>query len=111
MLFAALPAALRAWLPWRGACQPGRQRAYHLLQIRRLLARRPVAYDVQNAFAAHVEATAKALEWAEKCLALRRAGKAAQAKKAEIEVKRWLKRTMLIEAATARAKPHGGRMP
>jgi hypothetical protein len=70
---------------------------------------RPIGYDLQNAFAAHVEASAKAHEWAEKCLAFRQSGKTDQAKAAENQAKRWLRRMILLEAAAAHGKSQGGR--
>jgi hypothetical protein len=45
-------------------------------------------YDLQNIFAAYIEASAKDACMAENCIALRQAGKAAQAKNAENEAKR-----------------------
>jgi hypothetical protein len=65
-------------------------------------------YDLQNACAAHIEASANAHDWTEKCLALRQAGKAAQAKAAENKAKRWLRRMMVIERAANEGKAVGG---
>jgi hypothetical protein len=71
--------------------------------------RRPAQFDIQQAFAAHVAASHKAHAWAEKSLALRQVGKAAQAKTAENKAKSWLRKMMILEAQAGRGKPQGGR--
>jgi hypothetical protein len=72
--------------------------------------RRPIiGHDLRNASAAHIEASAKAHDWAEECLALRRAGKTEQAEAAENKAKQWLRRMMVIEAAATHGKPCGDR--
>jgi hypothetical protein len=53
--------------------------------------RRPTGYDLHNA------------------LALRQAGKTAQAKAAENNAKQWLRRMVILEGAAKQGKPQGGR--
>jgi ribosome-binding protein aMBF1 (putative translation factor) len=53
--------------------------------------------DIQRDFAAHVEASRRAREWAAKCLAYRAGGKTALAKNAEQQARRWLKIAMTLE--------------
>jgi ribosome-binding protein aMBF1 (putative translation factor) len=53
--------------------------------------------DIQRDFAAHVEASRRAREWAAKCLAYRARAKAALAKNAEQQARRWLKKAMTLE--------------
>lgn len=71
--------------------------------------RRPTQFDMQQAFAAHLEASRKAHAWAEKSIALRQAGKAAQAKIAENNAKAWLRKMLTIEEQAGQGKPQGGR--
>lgn len=52
----------------------------------------------QGEFAAQVEASRRAHEWAVKCLAYRDAGKPALAKNAERKARHWLRRAMTLEA-------------
>lgn len=54
--------------------------------------------DIQRDFAAHVEASRRAHEWAEKCLAYRDADKPALAKNAEQKARHWLKKAIILEA-------------
>jgi len=54
--------------------------------------------DIQRDFAAHVEASRRAHEWAAKCLAYRDADKPALAKSAEQKARHWLRKAMLLEA-------------
>ena len=49
--------------------------------------KRVIGYDPQNALGAHIEATQQAYEAAEKAIALRQAGKAGAASKAEPELR------------------------
>jgi hypothetical protein len=70
---------------------------------------RCVAYDLQNALAAHIEASERAYECAERCLALRAVNKLTAAKRMERATKRWLAQMMLLEDAALRGKPEGGR--
>jgi hypothetical protein len=65
-------------------------------------------YDIQNALGAHIEATQRAYEAAEKAIALRQVGKAAAAIKAEREAKKWLSNAIAIENALP-PRPQGGR--
>jgi hypothetical protein len=71
--------------------------------------RRAPGFNVQQAFAAHVEASLKAHSWAEKTLALRRAGKASQANEAENKAKFWLRKMLMLEDQAGHGKPRGGR--
>lgn len=71
--------------------------------------RRPrIGYDLHSALAAHIEATQRAYAAAEKAIVLRQAGKAAAAKKAEREAKKWLSKAVAIENALP-PQPQGGR--
>jgi hypothetical protein len=70
---------------------------------------RPALPDVQGTFAAHIEASRIAHEWAAKCLAYRESGKRAHAKAAEKKARHWLLKAMVLEARAARGKPLGGR--
>lgn len=47
---------------------------------------------------AHVEATRRAYEWAEKALAYRVAGKREQAARAEQKARHWLRKVMALES-------------
>lgn len=58
--------------------------------------RRP---DLLSDFAAHMEATRKAREWAEKSMAYRVAGENRQADAAESKAKHWLAKAMRLEGA------------
>jgi hypothetical protein len=71
--------------------------------------RRRGSFDLQAAFAAHVEANQRAQEWAAKCLAYREAGKKAHAKAAEKKARHWLRRMIVLEAHAAVGRPQGGR--
>jgi hypothetical protein len=71
--------------------------------------RRPAGFDIQSAFAAHLEANTRAQEWAAKCLAYREAGKTAHAKAAEKKARHWLLKALNLETRAARAKAQGGR--
>ena len=53
--------------------------------------------DMQRDFAAHVEASRRARQWAAKCLAYRASAKTALAQHAEQEARRWLKKAMTLE--------------
>jgi hypothetical protein len=53
--------------------------------------------DIQRDFAAHVEASRRAEEWAAKCLAYRDADKPGLAKSAEHKARHWLRKAMLLE--------------
>lgn len=65
-------------------------------------------YDLQNALGAHIEATQHAYEAAEKAIALRQAGKARAAIKAERQAKKWLSKAVAIGNALS-PRPEGGR--
>jgi hypothetical protein len=67
------------------------------------------AFDIQIIFAAHLAANTQAHSWAAKCIALRAAGKNAQADLAERRARRWLKTAIDLEGQTAIGKPQGGR--
>jgi hypothetical protein len=54
--------------------------------------------DIQRDFAAHVEASRRAHEWAAKCIAYRDADKPALAKNAEQKARHWLRQAMILEA-------------
>jgi hypothetical protein len=56
--------------------------------------RKARAFDIQILFAAHLLANTQAQSWAAKCIALRRAGKTAQADAAESRARHWLKTAM-----------------
>jgi len=71
--------------------------------------RRRGSFDLQAAFAAHVEANQRAQEWAAKCLVYREAGKKAHAKAAEKKARHWLRKMMVLEAHADIGRPHGGR--
>jgi hypothetical protein len=71
--------------------------------------KRRTDFDIQIGFAAHVAANRQAHEWAEKCLAYRAAGKAAQAAAAERKAKHWLRKMMALEDLAGHGKPAGGR--
>jgi hypothetical protein len=70
--------------------------------------RRRGSFDLQAAFAAHVEANQRAHEWAAKCLAYREAGQKAHAKAAEKKARHWLRKMMVLEAHAAIGKPPPG---
>jgi hypothetical protein len=70
--------------------------------------RRITGYDLQNALGVHIEATQQAYAAAEKAIALRQAGKAQAAIKAEREAKKWLSKAIAIENALP-PRPQGGR--
>jgi hypothetical protein len=63
--------------------------------------RQPAGFDIHRDFAEHVEASRRAREWAEKCIAYREAGSPAQAKNAELKARRWLRKAMILEARTS----------
>jgi hypothetical protein len=63
--------------------------------------RQPAGSDIQRDFAAHVEASRRAHEWAAKCITYREDGNAALAKFAEQKARHWLKKAMLLESKTS----------
>jgi hypothetical protein len=71
--------------------------------------RQPLRLDLQADFAAHVEGTCAAHDWAAKCVAFREAGKPLQAKNAEEKARRWLKKAMVSEAHVPGTPHSGGR--
>jgi hypothetical protein len=71
--------------------------------------RRRGSFDLQAAFAAHVEANQRAQEWAAKCLAYREAGKKAHAKAAEKKTRHWLRKMLVLEAHSEIGRPQSGR--
>jgi hypothetical protein len=71
--------------------------------------RRPITGgDLQNALGAHIEASQNAFAACERAVALRQAGKAGAAIKAEREAKKWLGKAIAIENALP-PRPQGGR--
>jgi hypothetical protein len=70
--------------------------------------RRITGYDLHNALGVHIESTQHAYAAAEKAIALRLAGKAGAAIKAEREAKKWLSKALAIENALP-PRPQGGR--
>jgi hypothetical protein len=70
---------------------------------------RPAGLTIHRDIAAHINLTNKAHEWAEKCLAYRKAGKAARAGAAEAKERFWLKKVMALELQAVSGKPIGGR--
>jgi hypothetical protein len=71
--------------------------------------RRRGSFDLQAAFAAHVEAGQRAQEWAAKCLAYRESGQITHARAAEKKARHWLRKMLVLEAHAAVGKPQGGR--
>jgi hypothetical protein len=71
--------------------------------------KRPAIHDFHETLGAHIEASQRAHEWAEKCSAYRQAGKTAQAKAAESKARQWLRKVIVFEARAVTGKPQGGR--
>jgi hypothetical protein len=70
--------------------------------------RKARAFDIQILFGAHLAANTQAHSWAAKCIALREAGKTAEADAAERRARRWLKTALDLEGQAAIGKPQGG---
>lgn len=71
--------------------------------------RRPTGLDIQGDFAAHIEASQRAHEWAAKCIACREAGKHFEAERARQKARHWLKKAMALEVQPADPPITGGR--